>query len=138
MGQSRAMKGGMVTLSPGQRVRQKERSPGQAPRTGWGRLAQGSLTALKCGDRVKWAPPALGGRQGTPRTPASMYVSMCLALLFGSLALSATLCVSLCLAMCLSNYVSAYATLQVIHPLQPHTQGEGRAGPGQDVLSRAG
>lgn len=54
----------------------------------------GTAYPEKCGDRVKWAPPAIGGRQGTPGTPASICVSLCLALLFGSLALSATLCVS--------------------------------------------
>lgn len=38
----------------------------------------------------------------------------------------------------LSKYVSVCAALKVIHPHQPHAQGEGRAGPGQDMLSRAG
>lgn len=52
----------------------------------------------------------------------------CLHLFTYSLALSATLCVSLSLDKCLSNCVSACATMQVIHPPQPHAQGEGRTG----------
>lgn len=58
-----------------------------------------------------------------------MVALSCLALFSGSLAMSATLCVSHFLwPFCLSNCVSACAALQVIHPPQPHAQGEGRAG----------
>lgn len=64
----------------------------------------------------------------------------CLALLCGSLALSAALSLSLTFSghVVSQSYVSACAALKVIHPHQPHAQGEGRAGPGQDMLSRAG
>lgn len=106
LGPSRTMEGGIVTLSPGQALKQRERRPSQGPycpvQTGWGGLVQGGLPALRYGNRARLAPPGLR-TQTRSIWDSSTYVCIseqglcmreCLALLPGSLAMSATLCLS--------------------------------------------
>lgn len=131
-----------VVWSPYPQDKQRERTSNQSPaalcRVGGGDLPREACLLLG-GDRAGSSRPeeADKGRLG----PQHLHVYLRSGSLHGRAPgftlwipgpdSSSCLCLSLSLAMCFSNCVSTCATLQVIHPSQPHTQGEGRAGQDQ-------